>query len=485
MERDRFIDTMRVAAVLVVVFGHWTATSVKWGDDGIVGDSALAAIKESHPATWLLQVMPLLFYVGGFANGRSFAQHTTYLGYLRTRLQRLLRPTLVFVAVWMIVAVVGDILPLSLPNLLDRGADIAALPFWFVGLYVVVVAIAPAMLQLHRRWRWRVPLVLACGTVVVDVLVHVLGLSGFGVFNYFFVWLLPHQVGFFHDERPPVPPARLWAIGIGGLTGLITLTTIGGYPVSMVFVPGADRGNTEPPSLAIVALCAFLIAGALLARPWLDERGGNWVARLNRVPLSLYLWHVSAIPIAVAILYPLGFPQHPIGSTEWWLWRPVWLLTLACVLTAIVAAVARFEIHPDAVTPQLAPDRRRGPLAGIGVTLVAISLLGFGVTGFNRPLADTGEGLLGFTLNPALNTLHLIIGLVVLFAVQAVGSGALTSMAGAGATLLVIGLAGMQGGFNQLGSNIPTATLDVAIGAVLMLASVPLPAKEPSLHQRP
>lgn len=480
MKRDRFIDTIRVTAVLVVVFGHWTATSVTWDDGGIVGDSALAAIPESHPATWLLQVMPLLFYVGGFANARSFAQHTTYLGYLRTRLQRLLRPTLVFVAVWLIVAVVGDILPLSLPNLLDRGADIAALPFWFVGLYVVVVAIAPAMLQLHRQWRWRVPLALAGGTVVVDVLVHVLGLSGFGVCNYFFVWLLPHQMGFFHDERPPVPPARLWAVSIGGLTGLIALTAIGGYPVSMVFVPGADRGNTEPPSLAIVALSAFLIAGALLARPWLDEKDGNWVARLNRVPLSLYLWHVSAIPIAVAILYPLGFPQHPIGSTEWWLWRPVWLLTLACVLTAIVAAVARFETHPDAVTPQLAPDRRRRPLAIIGVALVAISLLGFGVTGFNRPLADTGEGLLGFTLNPALNTLHLIIGLAVLFAVLAVGSGALTSVAGGGATLLVIGLAGMQGGFNQLGSNIPTATLDVAIGAMLMLASVPLPAQEPS-----
>ena len=134
---------------------------------------------------------------------------------------------------------------------------------------------------------------------------------------------------------------------------------------------------------------------------------------------------------------------------------------------------------PDLTTPD--PSAVEAPgLGELARVFLRISLLGFGVTGFNRPLADTGEGLLGFTLNPALNTLHLIIGLAVLFAVLAVGSGALTSVAAGGATLLVIGLAGMQGGFNQLGSNIPTATLDVAIGAVLMLASVPLPAQEPS-----
>jgi hypothetical protein len=65
----------------------------------------------------------------------------------------------VFVAVWLVVGVAAELLPLPHPNLVDRGADIAALPFWFVGLYVVVVAVAPAMLRLHRRWGWRVPAV--------------------------------------------------------------------------------------------------------------------------------------------------------------------------------------------------------------------------------------------------------------------------------------------------------------------------------------
>lgn len=476
MNRDRFIDTLRVVAVLIVVLGHWTATSVRWDDTGIIGDNALAAIPESHPATWLFQVMPLLFFIGGFANARSVARHSTYLDFLRTRLHRLLNPTLVFIAVWLLVGSAAELLPLPDPNLVDRGADIAALPFWFVGLYLVVVAIAPAMLRLHRRWGWRVPLVLAVGVVAVDVLTYPLGLTGVGVANYAFVWLLPHQLGFFYNDRSRISPSRLWGTAAGGLTTLILLTSVGEYPVSMIFVPGADRGNTEPPSLAIVAVSAVLISVALIARPWMERRRDRWITGLNQVPLSMYLWHVSAIPIAVAVLYPLGFPQHPIGSSGWWLWRPVWLLTLAGALALIVMAVARFEIHPTPAPLDVEPDRRRIPLALLGVVIVAISLLGFGVTGFNRPLAATGEGLLGFTMNPLLNAVHLAVGLTVLLVVFGARRVFLSTAAIAGSVLLVVGLAGLDEGFAALGSNPATSTVDLVLGAVLVAATVRWPA---------
>lgn len=472
-DRDPFIDLLRVASVLVVVLGHWTATSVRWDDAGIIGDNALAAIPESHPATWLFQVMPLLFFIGGFANARSLARHSTYLGFLRSRLRRLLNPTLVFIAAWLIVGVAAELLPLPNPNLVDRGADIAALPFWFVGLYLVVVAIAPAMVRLHSRWGWRVPLALAVGVIAVDVLTYPLELSGFGVVNYAFVWLLPHQLGFFYNDRSETRPSWFWGMAAGGLTTLILLTSVGGYPVSMIFVPGADRGNTEPPSLAIVAVSAVLISVALIARPSMARRRDGWLTGLNRVPLSMYLWHVSAIPIAVAMLYPLGFPQHPIGSSGWWLWRPVWLLTLSGALAVIVMAVARFEIHPQPAALAIEQDQRRIPIAVLGVVIVAVSLLGFGVTGFNRPVADTGEGLLGFTMNPLLNSVHLAIGIAVVLAGLAAKRKALSAPVVAGAVLLIIGLSGVQEGVRVLGSNPATSVLDTGLGAALVLAAVP------------
>ena len=139
--RDVFLDALRVAVVLIVVAGHWATTAVIWEEGQIVGENALSVIPESHLATWLLQVMPLVFFVGGFANARSLAHHSgDYLAYLRTRMVRLLAPTVAFMAVWLVVGIVAEALPLPEPNVVERAADVAALPFWFLGLYVVVVA---------------------------------------------------------------------------------------------------------------------------------------------------------------------------------------------------------------------------------------------------------------------------------------------------------------------------------------------------------
>ena len=90
-DRDAFIDITRVLSVLVVVFGHWLTTNVIWDDDIIEIENALSIVRNSHWATWLIQVMPLMFFVGGFANARSLQRHDgVYLAYLRTRYQRAL-----------------------------------------------------------------------------------------------------------------------------------------------------------------------------------------------------------------------------------------------------------------------------------------------------------------------------------------------------------------------------------------------------------
>ena len=196
--RDIFLDALRVAAVLVVVAGHWTTTTVIWEEGRIAGENALSVIPESHLATWLLQVMPLLFFVGGAANAWSLARHSgKYLAYLRTRLVRLLAPTVAFMAVWLIVGIVAEALPLPEPNVVESAADVAALPLWFLGLYVVVVALAPVLWRVHRSLDWWAPVLMVAGAAVVDVLVHGLGYDDVGVANYALVWLVPHQLGFF------------------------------------------------------------------------------------------------------------------------------------------------------------------------------------------------------------------------------------------------------------------------------------------------
>ncbi len=75
VERDRFIDLLRVIGVAIVVFGHWAVFVVFWEGDTIRGVNALSVIPALRPVTWIVQVMPLMFFIGGFANSRSLDRH--------------------------------------------------------------------------------------------------------------------------------------------------------------------------------------------------------------------------------------------------------------------------------------------------------------------------------------------------------------------------------------------------------------------------
>ena len=425
-ERDVFIDALRVVSVLVVVFGHWLTTTVIWEDGLIDIENALSVVRESHVVTWLIQVMPLLFFVGGFSNVRSLDRHEGhYLAFLRTRYRRLLTPTLVFVGVWLTVGVLAELLIDPLPNVADRAADLAALPFWFLGLYLFVVALAPLMIRLHRSWGWWVPAVMVVGVVAVDIIYHGFGITQVGVLNYALVWLLAHQLGFFYADGSLLRLSRRALVGatVLGLAGLVVLTTVGSYPVSMVGVPGDERWNTSPPSLALVMLTVWLVGLALLARPCvLRRKRGRLVREANRVVLTVFLWHVSAVALTAMVLYPLGFPEPGTGTAAWWALRPVWMVLLVPSLVLLVIVFRRFEFHPqpDMEVPTDVASVRY-VAAGIAVVSIGLGVLGFGVTGFNRIASDLGEGVLGFDLNPLQNVVHLVLGLGLLTAVYVRG----------------------------------------------------------------
>ena len=81
-------------ALALVVFGHWLAASV-WVDAN--GEAAVMNTLEWIPYaawfTWLVQVMPVFFFVGGFSNGVSWesAQRKTlsYREWFDARTRRL------------------------------------------------------------------------------------------------------------------------------------------------------------------------------------------------------------------------------------------------------------------------------------------------------------------------------------------------------------------------------------------------------------
>src|SRR5206468_3000684 len=68
----------------------------------------LAVLPWLQPLTWLLQVMPVFFLVGGFSHATALASvHRRgggYTDFVRSRAGRLLRPTAVFVGGWLALA---------------------------------------------------------------------------------------------------------------------------------------------------------------------------------------------------------------------------------------------------------------------------------------------------------------------------------------------------------------------------------------------
>ena len=70
--RDRYVDLLRVVSLGVVVFGHWLMAVIVTGPDGAVRTTNLLTIVPSlQPLTWLLQVMPVFFFVGGFSHATA------------------------------------------------------------------------------------------------------------------------------------------------------------------------------------------------------------------------------------------------------------------------------------------------------------------------------------------------------------------------------------------------------------------------------
>ncbi len=385
--RNRVVDLLRAAAILIVVLGHWLMAAVYLDLQGDLHRGDLLAISEwTHPLTWALQVMPVFFIVGGYANALSWrsaqARGATYGGWLRARLRRLTIPVLPLMLFWVVVAPLASALGVSGASL--RIASMASLvPTWFLAAYVVIVALAPATLHLWERWRWwSISL-----TIGAAALVDLASIAGdrpwLGFVNYVLVWSAVHQLGYAWVDGALAGIRRRLILAGVGLVGLVLLVTVGPYSVSMVGVDGFGVNNAYP-TRATLAFLGLLQGGAVLAlEPALRRLAslrGVWIATIfvNARIMTIYLWHLTALGLVVAASLAaggLGLRIEP-NTGQWWSTRPLWFLTLATVTAALVWLFGRFE------TP--APDPRPAPSAVRPVLAMVATCVGLGI------MADLG-----------------------------------------------------------------------------------------------
>ncbi|MGA4802623.1 acyltransferase family protein [Streptomyces lavendulocolor] len=388
--RDRYIDLLRVASLATVVLGHWLMAAVT--ADGSVGN-LLAVVPQLQVLTWVLQIMPVFFFVGGFSHALSYRSRPGYAAFLRTRLQRLLRPTMVFIGVWTAAALVVQLLGGD-GGLTGVALRLVAQPLWFIGIYLAMVAFTPPLLKLHERYGWGAFAALAGGAALVDALRFAAGVPYVEFLNFAFVWLAVHQLGFLRADGRVRAPA---ALAVCGLAGAAALVALGPYPLSMVGMPGEKVSNMAPPTFALLCHALWLVGAVELLRGpggRLARRPAVWraVVAANGVAMTAFLWHLTAMLGVYGAMLALDVPLPEPASGAWWAQVPVRLAVAAAVTGLLVAAFRAVERPPvrravpgagaGGAGAAVRGAGGSGPVAALGITLCLFGVLGLSMVGF-------------------------------------------------------------------------------------------------------
>ncbi|MDO8390992.1 MAG: acyltransferase [Actinomycetota bacterium] len=328
--RDRYIDFLRAFSLLVVVAWHWVFTIVIWKDDGPHATSPIGFTTGLWAATWLLQVMPLFFYVGGYSHLISWqkaqAKGERLGSFVFKRLKRLAVPAIALFVVWVVAGIVlGAVFNLEW---MGRAVLLVVSPLWFMGVYIGLVALLPVFLWLHERFDSIVLVFFAAAAGAVDILRFRYDHEWLGILNMITVWGLCHQLGFFYQRLVHATRRADWTLLWAGLAGLAGLVFSGLYPGSMVGVPG-ERSNMAPPTLCIVALVLFQAGVAEVLRPRMEARlvRVRWAKvndTINRFSMPLFLFHTTGMAMHRAVTYALAGKKNEARSPDgwWWLSRP-------------------------------------------------------------------------------------------------------------------------------------------------------------------
>ncbi|KZB83809.1 phospholipase A2 [Amycolatopsis regifaucium] len=415
----------------VVPIGRWALLGVAGVVLMLLGESAVALVhwagvpeRSLWPFTWLAQLCPLIFFAVGRINEAGWhsirATGGRYSQYLADRASPLLRPALIF-------AVVALVVPLALEVLgIPTGTNatvmrIALHPLWLLGVFLLTVVLAPALLCLYRRTRTASVAALLALTLASEVAAQ---WSGSAIPRYaetLFLALFVQQLAFAHADGVRPPRGVLLATAFTGAAGLGLAIAVRGEGVMLLGGPGAPAALSGAPwGVLLLGLVQLALLG-LLARPL--ARLGNRpavaaTARLIlRAPMSLYLGFLSAMLLLVAVVY---LPAPFVDGLSW-LARPRVLLALALLAVPAVLVFWWFERHSGPRQRAVDEPGLRAAVfcraaATVGMAYAMLGVFGFALARFGGASADAD--LLGLRLGPVQSLVNLLLGVYLLHTVR-------------------------------------------------------------------
>jgi len=391
-DRNRYVDFLRAVSIICVVLGHWLIVGAHYINDEFVPANVLNYNDTAHWLTWIFQVMPIFFIVGGYSNAtsiaKSLARNETYAYWLESRLQRLFTPLLVIVMVWFSLSLILPITGMTTAQIFYASKS-ALVPAWFLAIYCLVTLLAPVSYKIWRTFGWLSWVPLVAFSIICDWLFIAHNQEWAGWLNYFWVWLAVHHLGFaWRDNKLPAKPI-IMCMAILAAVVLYALTVHGPYPIAMAGSPSDTLSNSLPPKITLLILGVAQFSLLILAQEKLNDWLNNpkpWLITIfiNSMIMSIYLWHMTvllAIFGVLALLDGMGLHSTP-ASFSWWLYRPLWIIALSIILLPLAAIVAPFErLNQPSDNPTAALLIIAALLSGLGIALVTIN-------GFSGEVSD-------------------------------------------------------------------------------------------------
>ncbi|WP_431030874.1 acyltransferase family protein [Plantibacter sp. RU18] len=370
--RDTGIDLVRACCVIGVVVLHAMMVGVTVVDGRPLFENVSDRTAWIAPVSWVLQVMPLFFVIGGFAGllayRRQRAQGWSAIAFVAGRLHRLMLPAVVT------IGVVGAGLVLlaaaGVPaDLVTMAGFRYGQPLWFLGVFLCCQALLPALAAAHDRAPLMTIGALATTAVLVDVLRAATGVDGFGFINLLFVWAALQQLGFSLADGTIDGSSRRTRVlvGVGAVVVLAVACAAGVYSADLV-------ANINPPTTALFLVgiahtAALSLFRARLARVSERPRVASFTAFVTRRTMTIYLWHMPVL-LAMAgasavFALATGFVLPAPDSAVWWLGRPLWVVAALGLTAAVAMVFSRIEAVPM-------PTATASPRRIVGATIVAL-----------------------------------------------------------------------------------------------------------------
>jgi Acyltransferase family len=377
--RDRVQDAVKAAALGLVLLGHllaWTVTS-----DGSVVNT-LERANQMAPFTWVLQILPLFFFLAGANMVASLARSTDLAGWYRARVVRLLAGTLPLLA---LAAALSGVLLLVKPDASRSGGLLPVQLVWFLAVYAVLTAAGPLL----AAWQaWWAPVLWLAVVAGVDLLRIQVG-EDIGWINLVLVWGLFALVGTHLPRLREVPRWIPALVGVAFAAAAAVLVWRGPYSVALITTTAAPGlSNLAPPSLVMACAGVAQIGFLLAVWPALDgllSRDRVWVpvAVFATRAMQIYLWHMLFVTLCVGLVLATGLRADAL-SLWWWVQH---LVVAGCAVGSVWFASPWLGRLTAAIIGRLASApsvRLRGvaPAAGClvlgGLTLLLVSDSGMG-----------------------------------------------------------------------------------------------------------